>query len=911
MATKLFEAGAPDVLYLVDVSGYVFRAYHAVAPLTSPTGEPTHAVFGAVNMLERLVKQCRPAMLAIAMDSGRQTFRKEIYPEYKATRPPPPEDLKQQMARTQEVVEAFAVPVFVQKGVEADDLIATAVRLAGDQKMRVVIVSADKDLMQLVSDDVLMWDTMRNKVVGPAEVEERFGIGPKLVKDLLALTGDTSDNIPGVPSVGPKTARDLLLEHGDVDGIYAALDSIKRKKVKEALENNREQAFLSRRLVALKDDCDVELIPSKLQYGGRDIEALRKIYAELGFQRHLAELEKEKLRFEENGAVSRAAPSKHITRTAEHESILDAKRLRALVDAVGRSGRLSIDLQTTVGGEMHSDVIGLGLSAEPGVGSYIPLGHRYVGAPKQLAFEQVKKMLAPILSDERIEKTGHHTKGIEVALERLGMPVRGVAFDSMLAAYLLDAEAPHRISDVVKAELGATLDSRETLTKRGRGRQLELDEVEVDEVKSVSAAAAEYGLHLWERLGTRLSEAGLGDLLTELELPLSSLLAQMETTGVLVDAKKLEKLGAKMKTELEALEKKAHDVVGRPFNVNSPRQLETILFDELGLKPLKRTKTSRSTDAATLEALSAEHELPALILEQRQIAKLKGTYVDALPALVNPDTGRIHTHWEQAMAATGRLASKDPNLQNIPIRTDRGREIRSAFIAPKGYELISADYSQIELRVLAHLSKDPVLVDAFQSGQDIHQRTAMEIFDKTHDEVTSDLRRRAKAVNFGVIYGQGDSGLAKSLGISRSEAGNFIAAYFRRYEGVSKFMDDTLSRARAGDSVGTLLGRRRILPDINSANRAKRFAAERIAMNTPIQGTAADLLKLAMLKVQEAIPKGARMTLTVHDELVFEVPSSEVKKAVGTIRESMQQVMELDVPLVVDVGHGKTWNEAH
>ncbi len=907
MATELFPAGADDVLYLVDLSGYVFRAYHAVAPLTSPSGEPTHAVVGTVNMLEQLVRERRPRLLAIAMDAGRDTFRKAIYDGYKANRPPAPDDLRVQMRRVQQIVEAFAIPVFRDADVEADDLIATAVRRARAEGLRVVIVSGDKDLMQLVSADVLLWDTMKNRVFGVAEAEERFGVRVDQIRDLLALMGDTSDNVPGVPSVGPKTARDLLQRFDTLDGIYEHLGEVGRKKLEETLATHREQALLSRTLVTLKDDCDVEFSRERLSYGGRDVAALRAIYAELGFQRQIAALPAD-----DEGPTSAKTPGRPRDVAAPtYTLVLDETGLAELVRTARATGRVALALATSSPDAVTADIIGVALATAPGVAAYVPVGHRYVGMPRQLPLPRVLSALGPVLADEQVKKAAHDTKRVAVVLARSDVVLDGVAFDSMLASYLLDPSASHDLVTLAKAELRMDLPSYDSLTNKRRGHQLQMDEVSAEDALGWAAASADAALRSWEVLEPRLHDSGLGPLFRDVELPLATLLARMELTGVLVDDAFLRRLGASMETEIAALEAEAHRVAGKPFNVNSPRQLETLLFDELGLSPLKRTKTSRSTDAATLEALAEQHELPRVVLEHRQLAKLKGTYVDALPALVNPRTGRIHTRWEQAVAATGRLSSVDPNLQNIPIRTERGRAIRGAFVAPEGHVLMSADYSQIELRVLAHLSKDPVLIDAFRSGQDIHLRTAMEIFEVGADDVTREHRSRAKAVNFGVIYGQGDSGLAKSLAIERAEAARFIAAYFRRYEGVRRFMEETLARARAGNAVTTLFGRTRPVPDIRNPNRARRLAAERIAMNTPIQGTAADLLKMAMLKLREPVVPGARMILTVHDELVFEVPAADAERAAATVKAAMESVHPLDVPLVVDVGFGPTWNDAH
>jgi DNA polymerase-1 len=916
MATAIFEAGSPDVLYVIDFSGYVFRAYHAIAPLNGPTGEPTQAVFGTVNMLERLVRQRRPALLAVAMDSKTQTFRKEIYAEYKAHRPPPPPDLAQQMQRSREIVEAFNIPIFQKDGFEADDLIAAAVAQAREHSMRVVVVSADKDLMQLIGDDVQLWDTMRDKVFGPEEVLERFGVPVHQVRDWLALTGDASDNIPGVPSVGPKTARDLLVEFGTIDGVYEHLDRIAKKGLRDKLTENHAAALLSRELVTLRIDVSVVFEPEKLRYGGRDVAALRRLYGELGFLKHLAALEseKEQLSLRPVGEPLRASaspPPDAAPSVVAVTTVLDLEQLTAMVSELRKSDRVAVLVETTDTAAVRAELVGLSFSDRPERAFYVPLGHRYMGAPAQLDFATAKAVLEPLFADPKLPKASHDAKQLAVILARRKIPLAGIRFDTMLASYLVDPERSHDLGDVASKMLGTVLPSATDLVPKARGRTASFEEAPVPEAATYSGARVASVFKLWGRFESELAEAKLEKLLDDMELPLSDELAEMELAGVLVDSDTLRELGRRLEKDLAALELEAHRVAGRAFNVNSPRQLEALLFDELGLKHTKRTKTSRSTDAETLDALAESHALPKVILDIRQISKLKGTYIDALPSLVNPETGRIHTRWGQAVAATGRLSSSDPNLQNIPIRSELGRAIRKAFVAPPGHELVSADYSQIELRVLAHLSKDAVLIDAFRSGQDVHTRTAMEIFGLAASEVTAEHRRRSKAVNFGIIYGQGDSGLAKSLGIPRTEAATFIAAYFRRYEGVRRFMNEVLEQGRASESVRTLFGRQRLVPDIRSENRAKRLAAERIAMNAPIQGTAADLLKLAMLAFRTPPTPSARMVLTVHDELVFEVAKPEIEEACRRIRDAMESVYALDVPLVVDVGHGADWSAAH
>ncbi|HEX6274764.1 MAG TPA: DNA polymerase I [Polyangiaceae bacterium] len=925
MATELYPAGAPDVLYIVDISSYVLRAYHALVPLSSPSGEPTHAVLGTVNMLELLVRERRPQLFAIAMDAGRDTFRRDIFAEYKAHRPPSPPDLSSQMARCEAIVRAFCTATYKVSGVEADDIIATLVKKAREHGLRTVIVAADKDLMQLVGDDVVLWDTMRNRVIGPREVEERFGVPVAKLGDLLALMGDTSDNIPGVPHVGPKTAKDLLVEFGSLDGIYANLESLKKKAVRENLAAHKADAFLSRRLVELKSDCTLELELERLRWTGRDIPTLRALYTELGFTRQLTQLDAEE-RATSGPAPAAAtaiapalgaspepspASAAALASPGEYTTLTDAAELERLVESAARRGRLSLAAAIEPDVAMRGALIGLGLAIEPGHGVYVPFAHRYVGMPQQIPTAQALAILAPALADPNVKKTGLDLKRLGVLLARHDVRLEGFSFDAGIASYLLDPEARHDREALSERELGVRQKTIEELTGRGRGKKVGFDQLECAEAASFVGASADIALRLAEHLAPRLAEAGLERLFESVEMPLARMLVDLELAGVRVDTSVLQALGDDAEREIARLEREAHRAAGHEFNVNSPRQLETILFDELGMKPLRRTKTSRSTDAETLEALAEEHELPRIVLDIRSISKLKGTYIDALPTLVHPSTGRIHTSWEQTVAATGRLSSSDPNLQNIPIRTELGRKIRAAFVPPPGHVLISADYSQIELRVLAHLSGDPVLVEGFKTAEDVHQRTAMEIFDLTADRVEREHRTRAKAVNFGIIYGQGEGGLAKVLGIPRAEAARFIAAYYQRYQGVRRFMNETLEHARAGESVRSLLGRRRLLPAIRSGNRAERLAAERIAMNMPIQGSAADILKLAMLALRAPVTPGSRMILTVHDELVFEVPEAEADEAKAAIQHAMQSAYELAVPLTVDAGAGPNWNAAH
>ena len=924
--------GSEDVLYLVDLSGYVYRSYHAVPPLSNSKGEPTHAVMGTVSMIQKVVNDRRPTMLAVAMDCRGPSFRKEIDVRYKATRQAAPADLSGQMSRCEEFAKAYNIPIYQAEGIEADDLIAAVVERATAEGVRVVIVSADKDLMQLVNDRddrVLMWDSMRDKTYGPAEVETKFGVPPSQLRDLLALTGDTSDNIPGVPSVGPKTASDLLKEHKTIDGIYANLASIKRPKLKEMLEKHEADARISQVLVTLKRDVDIHWNKESLRYGGANVEELRRLFIELEFTRLLDQMSAAQARLQsgqranvgDKGAgravamVSAAArtaepPPPAIARTYRH--VLDEAGLAAVALRAKQTGTIAVHIVAFGPDPMRTQILGVALSVAPGEGVYVPVEHRYLGVPKQLTWEQIRSALAPLFADVTVRKVGYDLKRSENILFRHGVKLAGKISDPMLAAYLLDPEAPNDMKDLVRRELGTEL----PLFDEGSGRKSErvqFDQLEVERATTFAAPQAELALEIAERLDPRLAKDRLDSLYENVELPLSRVLAAMERNGVLVDISKLATISAKVEIECNALEAKAQEIAGRKFAIRSRDQLEAILFDELKLPVVKRTlKGGRSTDAAVLDELADKHALPAVILEFRELDKLKGTYLDALPRAVNPATGRIHTRFEQAVAATGRLSSTEPNLQNIPIRKEVGRLVRSAFVAPPGHQIVSADYSQIELRVLAHLAKDEQLGFAFRDRLDVHQHTASLIFEVPRDEVTADMRRRAKAINFGLIYGMGETRLAREQGITREEARRFMDAYFERFVGVRDFMNLGLEAARQGQAVYTILGRRRFLPNLGSPNRGLRFEAERVAKNSPIQGTAADILKLAMIKLGDGdVVPGARMILTVHDELVFEVPDALVPEAEKRIKEAMESAFTLDVPLEVDVGHGQHWGDAH
>ncbi len=929
MPSQLPPPGTPDVLYVIDLSGYVFRAYHAIAPLSTSKGEVTHAVMGTVNMIQKIVNEKKPAMLAVAMDSRTPSFRKALDPRYKATRPVAPDDLRSQMVRCKQMALAYNIPVYERDSIEADDLIACLAERATAEKVKTIIVSADKDFMQLVHDDddmVLLWDSMRDRVFGAKEVEEKFGVPPSKVRDVLAFMGDSSDNIPGVPGVGPKTAADLIRKWGSLDAVYEHAAELGKGKVVENIRANEAEARLSRTLVTLKTDIDIAFDKAHLKYGGANEEELARLFVELELkgvaQRRSVppqSARQESLLDRATAGTVASGPASqpvevHVERgTPSYTTVLTKDALVLLATAAKKAGEVGLALATTGNDAMRTDIIGIAISTGPGSGGYIPLSHRYLGVPAQLALADVREMFGPLLGDKTVKKAGHDLKRTIVALEERGFTVKGELTDPMVGSYLLDPEGDHALPSLAQREFGVELPVYVGDVKKGKNLAVPFDELEVEHATPFIAGAAELGLSVARRMSPRLDREGLGSLMRDIEMPLLAVLAEMERAGVKVDTDRL--LGASKQSEekMVELEAKAKAIVGHDFAIRSRDQLESLLFDELKLPVIKKTpKGGRSTDAAVLEELADKHALPEVILEYREIDKLRGTYLEALPRARNPKTGRIHTRFDQAVAATGRLSSNDPNLQNIPVRTELGKSIRAAFIAEEGHRLVSADYSQIELRVLAHLSHDPKLLEAFTSDVDIHTHTASVIFDVPTKDVTKAMRGQAKTINFGVIYGMGEPRLARSLDITREEAARFIAQYFKRYDGVRRFMTDTVEQASRGEAVRTLTGRRRFLPNLHSSHRGLRFEAERIAKNTPIQGTAADIMKLAMVKLGQNPPSpGARMILTVHDELVFEVPEREVDTAKKAIVHGMQHAMKLDVPLVVDVGDGATWAEAH
>ncbi|MCB9556024.1 MAG: DNA polymerase I [Deltaproteobacteria bacterium] len=883
-------------LFLIDVSGFVFRAYHALPSLTNSRGVPTGAVLGFCNMVFRLIEDHKPTHLAAVFDSGRPSFRKEIYADYKANRPAAPEDLVPQFGLVERFVDGARIARVVQPGFEADDVIATLARRAQARGIPVTIVSSDKDLMQLVGERIVLLDTMKEKRFGIEQVVERFGVSPEQLGDWLALVGDSSDNIPGVPGVGPKTATTLLQQYGSIERLLAELASIKRAKLRENLERNAEMLGLSRKLVALVEDCPLSLELEQLEVQDLDRPALWKLFGELEFTR---------LR-------PKVAPLDVIDR-ALYQTVSDVEQLDRVFEQIAQAGELSLDLETTGIDPMRADIVGIALCWAAGEAAYVPVAHRYLGVPKQLPLGTVLERLMRLTREHPLLRLcAQNHKYDWVVLARHGLELKAADADPMLASYVIDpARQTHNLDALAQSYLGHTMEKFAEVA----GKRDTFEMVEVDRATRYAAEDAEVALLLARQLEQKVAQdAKLSELYRRVELPLAAVLARIERRGCLLDCDVLAELEREVSLQLAELLEGIQEDAGWAINPNSPKQLQKLLFEQLELSTGRKTKTGFSTDADVLSDLALEHPIAARIEEWRSLAKLKSAYLDSLPKLIHPKTGRVHTSFNQAVAATGRLSSSDPNLQNIPVRGEIGRRIREAFIAPAGRAIVSADYSQIELRILAHLSGDPVLRDAFAKGQDVHTRTAAEVFAVPADSVTAEQRRIAKAVNFGVIYGQTDWGLARQLRIPKFQAAQYIEGYFARYAGVQAFMERTIEAARTDGYVTTLFGRRRTLADIRARRRGPRLYAERMARNTPIQGSAADIIKLAMIAVERALEQSAldaQMILTVHDELVFETAADQVDALADLVRQIMSEAAEVSVPLVVDVGSGANWGEAH
>lgn len=883
-------------LYIIDGNSYIYRAYYAVRGLSTSTGMPTNAVFGFANMLMKVVKDKQPDLLAVAFDPKGPTRRHMEFKEYKSHRPPMPHDLATQIPYIHRLVQSFRIPVFIQDGQEADDVIATLTRRGRELGLEIVIVTGDKDILQLVAPGVSVYDSLKERSYGPAEVKERFGVPPDRVVEIMGLMGDASDNIPGVPGIGEKTARLLIEEYGTIENLLARAPEIKRPKLRQSLIDNADLARLSRDLAILRTDLPLEIDMAALALREPDSPALLTLLRELEFSSLLRYVD---------------APS---AAEGRYTTILDMEGLRQLADDLARSSEFSFDTETTSLDPMQAGLVGISFSIDPGHAFYLPLGHTAEGAQLQLPVDEALRILKPVLEDPSIRKVGQNLKYDILVLRHIGIDVKGAAFDTMIASYLLNPSRPSHGLDAIALEfLNYRTMTYAEVTGTGK-KQKGFDQVDVATATRYSGEDADIALRLKVLLEPKLREQGLDRLFEDVEMSLMAVLADMEYAGVKIDALFLQAMSVKLDQEIAAARREIYTLAGAEFNINSSKQLAEILFVKLGLTPLKRTKSGFSTDVDVLEELSHAHPLPAEILRYRSLAKLKSTYIDALPTMINPATGRLHTSLNQAVTATGRLSSSEPNLQNIPIRTEVGREIRRAFIAEQGCSLLSADYSQIELRILAHLSGDASLIQTFVRDEDIHTRTASEIFGLPADEITPEMRRKAKAVNFGIIYGISAFGLAQDIGVSNTEAKKYIDGYFSRYPGVREFIDRTVSQARSSGFVTTLLGRKRFIPELSSGSAPVRSFGERTAVNTPIQGTAADLIKLAMVFIHRAIRERklrSRMILQVHDELIFEVPDEEITEMKDLVKKGMEGVLELTVPLRVDMGVGKNWDEAH
>ncbi len=895
---------------LVDGSSYLFRAYHALPPLTNSKGEPTGAVVGVINMLRKLLQEYAPEHVAVVFDAPGGSFRNQLYDQYKANRPPMPDELRSQIQPLHDIIRALGLPLLMIEGVEADDVIGTLAKQATEQGMDTLISTGDKDLAQLVNDQITLINTMSDSVTDRHGVVEKFGVTPEQIVDYLALVGDSSDNIPGVPKCGPKTAAKWLSEYGDLDNLTAHAEEI-TGKIGENLRASLDILPLSRELATLKLDVALDLGPVDLTPGAPDTDRLRELYGWLESKRLLESLG-------ETFGKAASEPEPDTASETLYHTVLAKSDFNTWLKRLQQAEIFAFDTETTSLDYMQAEVVGVSFSLEPGEAAYVPLAHSYPGVPQQLEREWVLTQLKPLLEDDGLPKIGQNLKYDMNVLVRHGIEMRGVAFDTMLESYVLDSTATRHDMDSLAANyLAHRTIKYEDVAGKG-AKQLRFDQVPLEQAAPYAAEDADITLRLHQVLWTRLeTEPALAGLFREIEMPLVPVLARMERTGVRIDGAMLARQSRELAKRMHDLEQQVYEIAGHPFNLGSPKQIGQVFFEELELPVISKTpKGVPSTAEAVLQELADQgHQLPGLILEHRGLSKLKSTYTDKLPEMVNPDSGRVHTSYHQAVAATGRLSSSDPNLQNIPVRTEEGRRIRQAFIPEQGWRMVAADYSQIELRIMAHLSQDEALLRAFNDGLDIHRATAAEVFTGGDLEaVSGDQRRSAKAINFGLIYGMSAFGLARQLGIGRGEAQSYVDLYFERYPGVKAFMDRIRMEAHDRGYVETLFGRRLYLPEINSRNGQRRAAAERTAINAPMQGTASDIIKRAMLAVDGWIEEerpAVRMIMQVHDELVFEVREDLAEQAAGRIRGFMEGAAELRIPLLVDVGVGANWDEAH
>jgi DNA polymerase-1 len=894
-------------LVLVDGSSYLYRAFHAMPALTNSAGQPTGAVYGVSNMLRRLLKDYDPAHVAVVFDAKGKTFRDELYAEYKANRPPMPTELRGQVETIHAIVEAMGLPLLMVEGVEADDVIGTLARQAEAAGMSVLISTGDKDMAQLVNEHITLVNTMTETTMDPTGVVEKFGVPPERIIDYLALIGDTSDNVPGVPKVGPKTAVKWLQEYGSLDGIIENAETIKGK-VGDNLRDSLGQLPLSRQLVTIKCDVPLPQGPQELVRRSPELETLKRLYGEMEFKTWLSEL------LSTQQAPESGTPGED-TVPVVYQTVLEWSQFEDWLQRLEQAKLFAFDTETTSLDYMDAAIVGISLALKPGEAVYIPLGHNYPGAPAQLPRDEVLASLKPLLEDPQQAKLGQNLKYDMSVLANHDITLRGVAHDTMLESYVLDSTATrHDMDSLALKYLGHKTISYEEVAGKG-ARQINFSQVAIDDAAPYAAEDADITLRLHQQLWPKLEALpSLAQLYQELEIPLLTVLSRIERHGVLVDRGMLEQQSLELATKMAHIEQEAHREAGGAFNLGSPKQIQAILYDQLGLPVLKKTpKGQPSTAEEVLQELALDYPLPRLILEHRSLSKLKSTYTDKLPQMIHPHSGRVHTSYHQAVAATGRLSSSDPNLQNIPVRSEEGRRIRQAFIAPPGQIILAADYSQIELRIMAHLSGDEGLLKAFAAGEDIHRATAAEVFGVPLAEVSHEQRRSAKAINFGLIYGMSAFGLGKQLGIDRAAAQNYVDLYFARYPGVKRYMDATREQAREQGYVETVFGRRLYIPDINASNGQRRQYAERTAINAPMQGTAADIIKHAMLSVDAwlAGEPEIHLIMQVHDELVFELPQGKLAMAQARIVELMSAAAELRVPLLVEAGSGSNWDEAH
>nr|WP_159466021.1 DNA polymerase I [Scandinavium goeteborgense] len=922
-------------LILVDGSSYLYRAYHAFPPLTNSAGEPTGAMYGVLNMLRSLIMQYQPTHAAVVFDAKGKTFRDELFEHYKSHRPPMPDDLRAQIEPLHAMVKAMGLPLLAVSGVEADDVIGTLAREAEKAGRPVLISTGDKDMAQLVTPEITLINTMTNTVLGPEEVLTKYGVPPELIIDFLALMGDSSDNIPGVPGVGEKTAQALLQGLGGLDTLYAEPEKIAgltfrgAKTMAAKLELNKEMAYLSYKLATIKTDVELELTCDQLVVQEPVADELLSMFKQYEFKRWITDVEAGKWMQAKGGKPSAkplAAPAAAVEEEPEepatvlssenYVTILDEATLTQWIEKLKKAPVFAFDTETDSLDNISANMVGLSFAAEPGEAAYVPVAHDYIDAPEQLSLERVLELMKSLLEDDNALKVGQNLKYDRGILANYGIELRGIAFDTMLESYTLDSVAGrHDMDSLSDRWLKHKTITFEEIAGKGKN-QLTFNQIALEEAGRYAAEDADVTLQLHLKMWPKLQkQEGPLNVFQHIEMPLVPVLSRVERNGVNIDPDVLHNHSAELSTRLIELEQKAHEIAGEAFNLSSPKQLQTILFEKQGIKPLKKTPGGApSTSEEVLEELALDYPLPKVILEYRGLAKLKSTYTDKLPLMINAKTGRVHTSYHQAVAATGRLSSTEPNLQNIPVRNEEGRRIRQAFVAPEDYLIVSADYSQIELRIMAHLSRDKGLLTAFAEGKDIHRATAAEVFGLPLDSVSNEQRRSAKAINFGLIYGMSAFGLSRQLNIPRKESQKYMDLYFERYPGVREYMERTREQAKEQGYVETLEGRRLYLPDIKSSNAARRAGAERAAINAPMQGTAADIIKRAMIAVDAWLLKEqprVRMIMQVHDELVFEVHKDDLDAVTKKVHELMENSTTLDVPLLVEVGSGVNWDQAH